>query len=280
MSQEQILDISWGAIVKVFIAIFIFYIIYLAREIAMWFLFALAISILLDPAINFFRKIHIPRVIAIMIVYLSIFGILGILIYLSAPIFISEIRQFIQQLPGYFEQINPVLRQFGLDTAQNFGDFTNTVTSNLQQSSQGIIKAIMVFFGGIASAVSILTMSFFLSLEENSVERVLLLLSPVKYEEHIKNIFERVQKKSCRMVFGKIASLSFCWNSFLYCFLFIWSKIRLCFGFAFGVFEFYSIYWTMDNEHFIDYSYCSFNRFLDDGSLCFGCYYFGAGNRK
>ena len=53
----------------------------------------------------------------------------------------------------------------------------------------------MVFFGGVAATVSILTMAFFLSLEEKGVERVILLLSPQKYEEQIKNIFERVQKK-------------------------------------------------------------------------------------
>jgi predicted PurR-regulated permease PerM len=195
MEKGQTLDISWGAIIKVFIAIFIFYIIYLARSVVLWFLFALAISVLLDPAINFLKRIKIPRIIAVLIVYLSIFGILGILIYLSAPIFISEFRQFIKYLPGYFEQISPVLKQFGVDTAQNFNDFSNSVTSNLQQSSQGIIKALMIFFGGIASSVSILTMAFFLSLEERGIEKALLLFSPSKYEEYIKTIFERVQRR-------------------------------------------------------------------------------------
>lgn len=156
---------------------------------------ALAISILLDPAISFFRKLHIPKIIAILIVYLSIFGILGILIYISAPIFISEIRQFAKYLPSYFEQINPVLRQFGISSAQNFNDFVNAVTSNLQEGSDGIIKAIMVFFGGVAASASILTMAFFLSLEEKVTEKVLLLLFPAKYEDQIKTIFEKVQSK-------------------------------------------------------------------------------------
>ena len=195
MSQEHVLDISWEAIIKVFIAIFIFYVIYLAREIALWFLFALAISVLLDPAISYLRKIHIPKIIAILIVYLSIFGILGVLIYISAPIFISELQQFSRYLPGYFEQINPVLKQFGIDTAQNFNDFSKFLTQNLQQSSQGIIKALIVFFGGVASTATILTMAFFLSLQEKGVEKVLFLLFPAKFEDQIKTIFERVQKK-------------------------------------------------------------------------------------
>jgi predicted PurR-regulated permease PerM len=77
MSQEHTLDISWEAIIKVFIAIFVFYIIYLAREIALWFLFALAISILLDPAINAFQKIRMPRIIAMLIVICLYLGFWG-----------------------------------------------------------------------------------------------------------------------------------------------------------------------------------------------------------
>lgn len=195
MEKEQVLDISWKTIIKIFIAVFIFYIIYLARQVALWFLFALAISILLDPAIYFFRKIRIPRIIAILIVYLSIFGILGLLIYITAPIFISEMRQFLKFMPEYFEQISPVLKQFGVDTAQNFDDFSAVFSDYLQQSSQSILKALMVFFGGVAATMSILTMAFFLSLEEKGTENVLLLLFPAKFEDQIKTIFERVQAK-------------------------------------------------------------------------------------
>jgi len=195
MEKGQTLDISWGAITKVFVAIFAFYFIYLAKEIALWFFFAVAISVLLDPGINFLRKLYLPKIIAVLIVYFSIFGILGLLIYITAPIFISEMKQFIQYLPGYFEKINPVLRQFGVNAAQDLSDFTSVLSSTLEQSSQSIIKAITIFFGGVASTVSILTMSFFLSLEEGAVEKILLLLCPSKFEDQIRSIFERVQRK-------------------------------------------------------------------------------------
>lgn len=195
MSQEYRLDISWEAIMKVFIAIFIFYIIFLVRQIALWFLFAVAISILLEPAVNFFRWLKIPKIISILIVYFSIFGIVGFLIYLMAPIFISELKELSKNLPFYFEQINPVLRQFGIETAQDFDAFVSAALGGLQQSSESIIKALMVFFGGILSAVSILTFAFFLSLEDKGVERALLLLFPKKYENQIKIIFEKSQSK-------------------------------------------------------------------------------------
>ena len=193
--SEQTLDVSWETIIKFFIASLIFYIIYLVRDIAIWFFFALVVSILLQPAINFLRKIHIPKILAIIFIYLSIFSFLGLLIYLTAPIFIYEIKQFSQSLPEYFERISPILKQFGFDAVQGFQEVTNILTGNLEKSSKGVISALLAFFGGVASTVFILTISFFLSLEEKGVEKVLVLLSPKKYEAYIMTLFKRAQSK-------------------------------------------------------------------------------------
>ena len=137
MSQEQSLHITWETIIKIFIAVFIMYVIYLARDVFLWFLFGLIISILLEPAINFLRKIWIPRILAILLVYFSIFGVLGLLIYLTAPVFIVEVKQLSQYLPDYFNQISPVLKNIGIDLSRVFDDFTGNLIMNLGQSSKG-----------------------------------------------------------------------------------------------------------------------------------------------
>ena len=193
--SSQTLDISWGTIIKIFIAIFIFFTIYLVKNIALWFLFAIAISILLEPAINFLIRFKIPKILSILIVYFSIFGIVGLLIYLMAPIFIFELKDFSRNLPDYFEKISPTLRQLGIETSQDFDAFISATINNLQQSSEGIIKALLVFFGGLVSSVSILAFAFFLSLENRGAERALVMVFPRKYEDQIKIIFEKAQRK-------------------------------------------------------------------------------------
>ena len=195
MSQSQTLDISWEAIIKIFIAIFVLYMIYLARNIVLWFFFGLAISVLLDPAINFLRKLWIPKMLAIVVIYFSIFGLLGILIYLMAPLFISELKQFSSYLPDYFNQINPVLQKFGIDAAQSFNEFIGSLVGGLEQSSRGVMDALFTFFGGLASTVIILTIAFFLSLEDRGPEKFLALVSPKKYQDKIVLFFEKAQTK-------------------------------------------------------------------------------------
>ncbi len=114
MNNERILDISWGTILKISFAFFVFYIIYSVRDILVWFIFALIISILFNPAINFLQRLRIPRMISAGFLYVTIFGILGLAIYGLTPLFISEVQHFSQLLPQYLEKISPVLRSLGL----------------------------------------------------------------------------------------------------------------------------------------------------------------------
>ncbi len=193
--SEQTLDISWEAIIKVFVVGFILYVLFLIRDIAIWFLFALIISILLEPAINFLRKIKVPKVLAVVATYVLIFGLLGLMIYLTAPIFTFEINQLAHNIPEYFEKLNPILQNLGFDVASNFQDFITTLISLSQESSKSIVKAISVFFGGVSSTILIFVFAFYISLEEKGPERFLALLAPKKYESYITDLFEKSQYK-------------------------------------------------------------------------------------
>ncbi len=193
--RKQLLDISWKGILKVFLAGFAFYLIYLARDIVIWTIFALVISLLLNPVINFLRKFKIPRFLAAALVYLSIFGLLGIVVYMTAPIFVFEIKQFSQSLPQYFQQVNPYLKSLGIEIQQQLQAFTQDLTGRLQEISAGVLGALSFIFGGIFSTVFIIFTAFFISLEEGGIEKGLKLFFPKKYEDYASKVFRRCQVK-------------------------------------------------------------------------------------
>lgn len=193
--MKQTLDISWQTIIKIFIAGFAFYILFLARHIIVWLFFGLMISVLLEPAIEFLRKFKIPKLIAVIVVYLFIFGLVGLAIYFIAPTFAAEIAQFIQNIPTYFEKIHPLLKDLGFNVAQDFQGFTAQFAGALEDSSKSVIRAITVLFGGISSTLVIFIFSFYISLEERGVEKTLALLTPKKYEESVLYIFQKAQYK-------------------------------------------------------------------------------------
>ena len=193
--MEQTLDISWKTILRVFLAGVGLYILFLAKNILIWFFFGLVISIILEPVIKFLRWFRIPKILAVTLVYLSVFGLLGLIIYITAPVFVFELYQFANNIPDYFERINPFLRNLGFNVEQNFQDFNKELFNGLQESSAGIVRAISVFFGGLSSAIFIFSLAFFLSLEERSLQRFLALLLPDKYEEKIITLYENAQSK-------------------------------------------------------------------------------------
>ena len=195
MNGDKVLDISWGTILKISLAFLVFYIIYLVKDILIWFIFALIISVLFNPAVTFLQRIKIPRVLAVIFIYVVIFGILGLLVYWMAPAFFSEIQQFSQLFPQYFEKISPPLRDLGIEAFESMESFTQALGSVLQRASSDILSALAVFFGGIGSTIFILAIALFLSLEGKWVEKVIGLLSPKKYEAYVLALWERSQTK-------------------------------------------------------------------------------------
>jgi predicted PurR-regulated permease PerM len=181
----------------------------LARHIAIWFFFALIISIMLEPAVRFLRWLRLPKLVAVAAVYLAIFGVLGLMIYLIAPLFLSELNQLSQNIPDYFEKAHPLLKGVGVQTSQSFDEFTANLLVNLKTSSEGVVKAIVAFFGGLASTAFIVTFAFFISLEEKGPERVLSLLVPQKYESYVGRIFEDAQYKVSGWFAGRLLACLF-----------------------------------------------------------------------
>ncbi len=195
MEEEKLLDISWGTIFKITITILCLYLFYLIREILVWIIFSLIISVLFNPAIDLFQRRKIPRVLAAILVYFSIFGLFGFLIYLIAPAFISEIQQFTQLFPQYFEKVAPPLKALGVVAFESFEVFVKTAQDWLIKASFSIFNALFSIFGGIFSTISVFVIAFFLSLEEKSVERTITLLTPKKYEAYVLDLWVKCQNK-------------------------------------------------------------------------------------
>jgi len=195
MDNEKILDISWRTILKISVAIICFYLIYSIRDILIWFIFALTIAVLFNPAIDFLQRRKIPRFLGIVFVYFGILGLFSFLIYLMVPLFDSEIHQFLDSFPQYFEKISPPLKELGLQAFEDINSFMQGIGAVLQKMATNIFTVLFTVFGGFFSFLFVITIAFFLSLEEKAVERTLMLLFPKKYEVYVLNLWERCEKE-------------------------------------------------------------------------------------
>lgn len=195
MVDEKLLDISWKTIFKISLAVLAFYIIYQIKDILIWFVFALIISILFNLPVNFLEKKRIPRLLATIFVYAGILGIFVFLVYLIIPLFVYEIQQFLEVFPQYFEKFSPFLEGLGLKAFENFGTFINALKKILEKMSADIFSTLFAVFGGFFSTVFTITLAFIFSLEEKEVKKFFKFCFPQKKDDCDIDLWERSQKK-------------------------------------------------------------------------------------
>ena len=193
--NNKAVDISWSSIFKVSLALAVGYAIYLAREVLLLTLFGLIISVLFNPAINFLRQFKISRVAATLFVYLLVLGALGVLIYLIAPVFMIETQQLGQLFPVYFEKIAPFLSGLGFVIFQSMDAFVAAIRDWLVGASSSIVGSLASIFGGILLTLTVFTIAVFFSLEEEGVEKSILLAVPKKYEKTTLEWWKKAQTK-------------------------------------------------------------------------------------
>jgi predicted PurR-regulated permease PerM len=195
MKENYILDISWKTIWKFSLFFVFLYLVFLVRDILSWLIFALIISILLDPAIEFLEKKRIPRFASTFLVYfLFIFFLITTLYFSTLPL-LNELQKITHFFPQYFEKLSPPLRKLGIEAFKDIESFIKSFQEWLISASRGIIQTISTLFGGIFTAFTILTVSFFISLEKNKLEEGIKNFLSNSKRDSILEILERSQRQ-------------------------------------------------------------------------------------
>lgn len=209
MNNDRVLDISWGAIFKVAILIIAFYILFQVKDILILFIFAIIISMLFSPGIDFFMKFKLPRVVAASLIYLLSFGLFAIIAYFIVSILVTEIEQFSRVMPAYFRELSSILMEFGIYAFKDVEIFIESIKGSLKELTTALFSASFALFGGLFTILFVMTMAFFISLEGKLIERAMVLISPKKYENQVSLIWKNSQKQVSGWFFTRILSCIF-----------------------------------------------------------------------
>lgn len=199
MHQESVLSISWGAVFKILITVIFVYILFVVKDILVWFVFALVLSILFNYAIDALEKKRIPRILSAIFLYLIVFAVLSFFVYKTAPILLEEFKDLAGSFPDYVKKVMPLLGRLGIDiqaeALQNTDLLIQALQNNLSRASSSVVNALFAIFGGATSTVLVLAMAFFISIERNFFEKVLGAFSPAKHKERIFTLWGRAKRK-------------------------------------------------------------------------------------
>ncbi len=235
--KKQSLDISWGSIIKIFFSLTVIYLLYQVAEILIWFIFSLVISILFNPAVNFLRKLRIPRIIGTILVYFSFFGLISLLLYAIIPSLYTEIKSFSVLLPDYIERVSPFLRNLGVEGFSTLDEIVELLRESSDEVARGVFNAITLIFGGLSTAFFIIVMAIFLSLEGNSIERAISILASEKQKKQAIDIWKNCRNQVGSWFLIRVIACAFVAISSFFVFYLFGVKYALIFAIIAGVFN-------------------------------------------
>jgi predicted PurR-regulated permease PerM len=195
MSTEiEKVDVTWSSIFKFFFVLILFYFIFLTKDILIWTLLALVISILFNPLIEILEKRKIPRSLAGFGVYFGFLLIVSFLFYFLIPPIVAEVQAFSVNAYKYFEAFPKILTSFGIDL-KNISSFVLSIKDELIGVSSNVFGFVISLFGSIFAGITIFALALFFSIEREDILKLIKSMTPKKWEEDVLVIWERSQEK-------------------------------------------------------------------------------------
>ncbi len=210
------ISISNGTIIRTLLFIILIYALYILRDIILIVLTSIVLASFISATANKLSRFRLNRTVGVVLVYVLALSMLSGLFYLFAPIVITEISNLSPVVQKYYPAANipNLLSGSGLSGAQSIfnnlggdGDLSAVITGANQIASKvtgGFFGLLATMFGGLLNFILIIVISFYLSIQENGVEKFLRIIVPSKHEPYIIGLWSRTQRKIALWVKGQL----------------------------------------------------------------------------
>lgn len=214
MENKSEITISYRTIMRVVgVGLLIYLIVYL-KSLVLVFLTSLVIATFITEASRYLSRRGFNRKLAVCLIYLLSLAVIVLCFALLIPLIMDEVIRFLSFAQKYIPE-----GQFrdAISGANGFASGTQYIVSghssdqilgNLKSifstSATGVFATINKVFGGAVNIVLIFVMSFYLSMEENGIEKFLRIVVPSKSENYIISLWNRTERKIALWMKGQM----------------------------------------------------------------------------
>jgi len=203
--MDRTISITTGTIVKVLVILGIAYVAYLLLDIVLVLLAAIVIASAIEPGVRALGKYRVPRLLAVILIYLCLVGCFLGLFYFFLPSLVGDVAAFLTSLPSYlatFENLgafNEYAAIFGVPAPSELamGDVATQAQHALSASGffGSAFGAASTVFGGVISFVLTIVFSFYFAVNETGVADFLRFVTPKRYEDYVLDLWHRSRHK-------------------------------------------------------------------------------------
>ncbi len=172
---------------------------FLIRDILLVLLATIVIASAIEPAVLWTRRKGVPRILAVLTIYVvSAIGFAALFYFLFLPL-LGEFSNFVAQFPDYSASLlsDPTSAGFfdKVSSTLSVSDLLNHVNTLVGSLSQGAFSSASFVFGGVFRFLLIVILSFYLAVQEDGVGKFLRVITPWKQEAYVLNLWKRSENK-------------------------------------------------------------------------------------
>jgi predicted PurR-regulated permease PerM len=206
MNQPINITITSGTIIKTLFVILMSYFAFIIKDILLVLLASVVIASSIEPGTRYLMRKKLPRVVSVLVIYVGVILTLVSLLYFFSGPLVKDISQFTNSIPEYVESLSTGASQ--ISTSPAFQGLINNFTESLKDinflsdfgsgvsgATFGFLNTASVVFGGIMSFLLIIVLSFYLAVQDDGVANFLRIITPVKHERYIIDLWKRSQRK-------------------------------------------------------------------------------------
>lgn len=175
------------------------------------------IAWLLSPLINKISSKKIPKIVACIIVYTLLLGIVVLALGLVIPNFVVQIKELINATPSILDELKNMVNNIFANTDgiifdnikknifTTIGNMANDISTNIPQTLIGGTKTLI---SSITTIILSLMISFYLSYDYQKVTKKIYHFIPQKYHDNTKDLVRRINHSLRGYVQGVLLIMS------------------------------------------------------------------------
>ena len=212
-SKDFQITINSGTIFRFFLIAIGLAAMYYLSDVVLVIVTAVIIASAVEPVIRRLKRYGVHRVIGSILVYILLAAILACILIFFMPIVINDITSFIASAPKTisFGELWAPIREFGTGAGSlaahtiSVADFVNSLKSFFGGGTGlDAFQTASFVFGGFLSFILIAVLSFYLSVKDEGVADFLSIVTPVRHQAYIIDLWHRSQRKIALWLQGQI----------------------------------------------------------------------------
>lgn len=200
-------NITSGIIIRSVLFGALFFLAFYLRDLILILLTSIVVASAIEPFVLWLKERKIPRVPAVVIIYVFLFLLTFVLVSTILPLVFDDFFKLFSTIPSYIKGFS--MSDYISDTPARIIDSIKNALADsfsaakimpdfsgfLSGTSESVMGAAKTIFSGLYGFVFIVVFSFYLAVQERGIEGFLKLVTPLKYEAYTLDLWKRSRNK-------------------------------------------------------------------------------------